>query len=173
MALFRRKPEQDPPISILLLQGHDMIEQTGAAHSSDWGLGSAERWDVDLSLGQIRWTFADHMAAAPVQVLGSHNATQGEWAWAWALDGVPSAVRSDVERVREFGHRTKAPALTSPRLPADESSAADLAAIAFRITEATGFYRGSGSSSTLFFTFGPVVVTSADGGERTFRMSIG
>lgn len=59
-------------LSALLLQGEDMIERLGRAHMS-WGLGSADRWDLDQTTGTITWTFADKTATAPAQILGSFS----------------------------------------------------------------------------------------------------
>ena len=168
MGFFKRN-HPDDPTATLLLQGKDMIEKTAAAHHADWGLGTADRWDADLVAGTIAWTFPDHTAVAPVQILGSHNTGHGAWAWAWALESVPPALRLDAEKARAYGERTSTALLTSPHIPVDESGAADLAAMAFRVCEATGFYRGPGASTT-FFTFGPVTVTAADGTSRTFRI---
>jgi hypothetical protein len=49
-----------------------MIEQLGRAHMS-WGLGSADRWDLDQTTGIITWTFPDKTATAPAQILGSFS----------------------------------------------------------------------------------------------------
>ena len=40
-------------LNTLLLQGEDMIEQLGAAHAKAWGLGTADRWDLDQRTGLI------------------------------------------------------------------------------------------------------------------------
>ena len=75
MPLFKRKPStpSTPGVSVavLMLEGHDMIEKTAAAHRDRWGLRDADRWDLDQTSGKIKWTFADRLAEAPVQVLGS------------------------------------------------------------------------------------------------------
>ncbi len=172
MAFFRKKQSDQPAdgdVATLMLQGHDMLERTAALHHERWGLGTAERYDVDLAAGTISWTFPDRTAVAPVQILGSHHAGAGEWAWAWAIDAVPAALRVDAERARAFGEAHDTPFLTAARLPVDEEGAADVAAVAFRIAEATGFYRGPGASST-YFTFGDVTLTAADGTTEVFRL---
>jgi hypothetical protein len=64
-------------------------------------------------------------------------------------------------------------ALTEPKIEADEESAATLAALAVRITRATGFYRGTGSASIPIITFGAVTLTAQDGTTSTFNVDIG
>lgn len=170
MGILRRK-RRDVDLGSLLLQGHDMLEQTAKAHRSRWGLGDAATWKVDLETATISWSFDDFVATAPVQVIGSHSTVVDEWAWAWAIPTLPHHVRSAVETVREIGVAGGHPALSTARLPVDEAGATDLMAIAFRLTESTGFYRGPGSSST-YFTFEDVTLTQADGSSEVFRVAV-
>ncbi len=150
-----------------------MIEQVGRAHREGWGLGAADSWNVDQTTGTIRWSFEDKTAEAPAQILGSHNAGTGTWLWAWANESVLPPMRSDVERVREWGEANGQASLTRAKCEADESDALALAAIAFRLTEAAGFYRAHAGASTTFLTFGPVTITTAQGHSTTFRITLG
>lgn len=157
-----------------LLQGTDMLQQTTAAHASRWGLGTAERWDLDAAVGVLRWTFPDRVAEAPVQVLGSYSPSGASWMWAWANDSLPTDLRTDSEAVRAFGERQGHAALTTPVLDdVSEEQVADLTAMAFRITKASGFYRAPAGRSHLYTTFGPVVLTTDDGRSETFSISAG
>ena len=60
-----RNPDPTTDLNTLLLQGEDMIEQLGAAHAKAWGLGTADRWDLDQRTGLITWRFPDKTATAP------------------------------------------------------------------------------------------------------------
>lgn len=133
-------------------------------------LGSATGWAVDLAAGTISCQFERHTATAPVQLIGSHNDERHQWTWAWAIPSVPAHVCTDAESVREVGIASDHAALVSPTVQVDASGAADLMALAFRLTRATGFYRGPGTDST-YFTFGDVVLDRADGTSETFRIS--
>jgi len=46
-----------------------------------------------------------------------------------------------------------------------------LAAIAFRLSRSTGFYRAPGSRSQVFMIFGDVKMTDASGSTQTFRIN--
>jgi hypothetical protein len=172
MAIFKRRQQDLPqPMSEVLLQGHDMIERTAAAHAKRWGLGTADSWVFDGSHGTLQWTFSDHSAEAAAQILGSWSSAASSWRWAWANDSLPNQLRAASETVRDWGHVHEQQMLTMPTLEGvDEHQAGDLAAIAFRLTRATGFYRAPSNGPILFMTFGPVSITTANGSVETFTI---
>lgn len=155
----------------LLFQGEGMIEQLAEAHRS-WGLGSADRWGLDQCTGTISWTFPDKVATAPAQILGSYNPTAASWLWAWANKTILPDMSRDSAVVRDWGVEHGVDVLAQPKTTADDETAASLAALAVRITRATGFYRGTGSASFPVITFGPVTLTAADGSTSTFAISV-
>jgi hypothetical protein len=63
--------------------------------------------------------------------------------------------------------------LTQPKVEVDQETAGSLAALALRITRATGIYRGTGSASIPIITFGPVTLTGESGDVSTFEIDIG
>ena len=69
-----------------------------------------------------------------------------------------SALREASEGVRAWGEANGQAMLTQPQMQATEEQAADLAAIAFRLSGATGFYRASAGRSTVFMSFGTVTI---------------
>lgn len=155
-------------LAILLLEGEEMIDRTAALHRSEWGLGTAKRWDIDQRRGIISWTFEDRIAEAPVQVLGSWNAAAGTWRWAWADHSVSDPLAEASARVREWGAERDHPALSRGLIETDEEGAATLATLAFRISGATGFYRGG----SVYLTFGAVTIDGPEGGHRTVSISL-
>lgn len=179
MGLFKRTKETDgagqagdrTDLSTLLLQGEDMIEQLAGAHMS-WGLGSADRWDLDQTTGMITWTFPDKTATAPAQILGSFSPTSGSWLWAWANQNILPDMSRDARIFRDWAEANGHPALAQPKIEADEKAAATLVALAVRVTKAAGYYRGPGGNSFAIITFGPVTLTAADGSVSSFNISI-
>lgn len=175
MPLFRRKAASphDDDLGLLLLQGHEMIERTAQAHQKRWGLGTADRWDLDQPTGVLRWSFADHVAEAPAQILASHSGAASSWKWAWDNESIAPYLRSASEAVREWGAAHGHAALTTGTLEGvTAEQAADLAAIAFRITRASGFYRAPAGSSHVFMTFGPVTIVGGDDDGETFSVTV-
>ncbi|MGW7365450.1 DUF6882 domain-containing protein [Streptomyces sp. NPDC054841] len=137
-----------------------------------WGLGSADRWGLDQKTGLITWTFSDKVATAPAQILGSFSPASGSWPWAWANESILPEMSRDSRSVREWAEAHGHLALAQAKIDADEQAAATLAALAVRITGATGFYRGPGKNSVSIITFGPVTLTAADGSSSTFTIDI-
>ena len=82
-------------LETLLNEGREMIDRTSKAHRERWGLGSAKKWVLNQDEGRIIWSFEDHIASAPAQILGSWNATVSSWVWSWNNDSSrrPSARR--------------------------------------------------------------------------------
>lgn len=176
MTWFKRGAERQPTdsqaeLTTLVMQGEDMIEQLAAAHRT-WGLGTADRWDLDQSTGEIKWTFPDKVATAPAQIIGSYNRSTSSWVWAWANDSILPAMSRDSEKVRDWAAANGHAGLALPRVEADEETAGTIAAVALRITGATGFYRGGSGTAFPIITFGPVTLTSADGEVTSFTVDI-
>jgi hypothetical protein len=158
-------------LSTLLLQGEDMIGQLARAHMS-WGLGSAERWDLEQRTRMITWTFPDKTATAPAQIIGSHNPATASWLWAWANKSVLPEMARDSRAIRDWAETHGHHGLARRKIEADDQVAATLAALAVRITQATGFYRGPGRTAITIITFGTVTLTSRHGDTSTFEIEI-
>jgi hypothetical protein len=88
-------------IEALFKAGYDLIATLAEAHS-EWGCGTAERWDLDQTTGLIQWTFPDRIATAPAQILASYNRPRGSWMWAWANASILPPLRRDSQRVRDW-----------------------------------------------------------------------
>lgn len=176
MGIFSRgRASEEPPdggqdLATIVLQGEDMMTQLAEAHRS-WGLGSAERWELEQETGLITWSFADRTATAPAQILASYNADAESWLWAWANDSVLPDLRRDSQAVRDWAEANGHAQLTVPELAATPDIADTLTAISLRVTRATGFYRGGGTNTPLI-TFGPVTMTPSDGEPSTFSIDI-
>ena len=156
----------------MILQGHDMIQQTGRAHSQRWGLGSALRWDLDQVTGQLRFTFEDRVAEAPVQIIGTYSHANGSWMWAWANTSLQQALCTASEQTRAWGEQHGHGMLTTARFEASEEQAGDLAALGFRLSGFSGFYRAPAGRSDLHLAFGTVTIVSAEGEREDFSINV-
>ena len=172
MALFRRtavRPEA------LVAQGHELVRRSARAHAARWGLGTADRCDLDRASGVLRWTFADHVVSAPVQVLGtrSRDGSTWSWDWGWGDETVAPRLRTASETVRRWGAAHAQPDLTVPSVHGlTAQRAADLAALAFAITRANGFYRAPAGDSHLYLAFGPVTVRDPRGDPQPYTVDL-
>jgi hypothetical protein len=177
MRFLRRagRPEHaSADLSTLLLQGEDMIGQLAEAHLA-WGFGSAQSWELDQTNGIITWHFPDRTASAPAQIIGTWLPASSSWLWAWANNSIQPDLARDSRAVRDWAEENGHPSLTVPRVEANREAAATMAALAVRITGATGFYRGAGESEAdpmPIIIFGPVTITTTDGKTSVFEIEV-
>ncbi len=158
-------------LETLLNEGREMIDRTSKAHRERWGLGSAKKWVLNQDEGRIIWSFEDHIASAPAQILGSWNATVSSWVWSWDNDSVQAPLRTTAEVVRALGVEQGVGALTTSPLKLDEAQVRDLVAVAFRLAACTGLYHHFDGVLATYVTFGPVTIEEPGGITSTFEPS--
>lgn len=158
-------------LETLVTEGHAEIQRTTDEHTRRWGLGSAGRWVLDQSQGRITWSFEDHVASAPAQILGSWNAEVGTFVWAWDNDSVAESLSATAAEVRAFGVEHAIAALTSSPLQLDEARVRDIVAVAFRIGRCTGLYHPFDGRLASYIAFGEVTLEEAGGRTSTFEVS--
>lgn len=158
-------------VDTLLLQGRELIDQTSRAHSEHWGLGRAERWALDQASGRILWSFEDHVASAPVQILGSWNGKVSTFVWSWDNDSVLPSMCVTAEEVRAWGAENAVVALTRSPLQINEEQVRDLVALAFRLGGCTGLYHPYDGALATYIAFGAVTVEEAGGRSSTFEVT--
>jgi hypothetical protein len=156
-------------LETLLREGRDMIDRTSRAHRERWGLGSAQRWVLDQDDGRIVWSFEDHIASAPAQILGSWNGKVSSFVWSWDNDSSQAPLRTTAEDVRAIGLEHGVGALSTSPLKLNEEQVRDLVAVAFRLAGCTGLYHHYDGVLATYITFGPVTVEEAGGRTSTFE----
>jgi hypothetical protein len=157
-------------LETLVTEGHAEITRTTEQHAARWGLGSARRWVLDQTDGRVVWSFDDHIASAPAQILGSWNAKVNSFVWAWDNDSIADKLRQTATNVRAFGEEHGIRALTSSPLDLDEVRVRDLVAVAFRVGRCTGLYHPFDGTMASYIAFGPVTVEEAGGRTTTFEV---
>ena len=158
-------------LETLLNEGREMIDRTSKAHRERWGLGSAKKWVLNQDDGRIIWSFEDHVASAPAQILGSWNGTVSSWVWSWDNDSVQAPMRTTAEVVRALGVEQGVGALATSPLKLDEAQVRDLVAVAFRLAACTGLYHHFDGVLATYVTFGPVTIEEPGGVTSTFEPS--
>jgi hypothetical protein len=129
-------------------------------HQAGWGFGKAKRWSLDQSRGDLLFTFVDGVVATcPAQIVGSFDGADGIWLWAWANPSIADSLKRDSLRVRDYGHQLQIARLTSAEWPCTEADAWAMAALACKLCEAQGVYRGPAGTAFVFMTFGQVELT--------------
>ena len=154
----------------LLLQGREQIESTSRAHAERWGLGSARRWALDQDEGLIMWSFADHVATAPAQILGSWNSQVATFVWSWDNDTIRAPLCTTAEAVRTFGVQNEVAALCTSPLKLGEEQVRDLMAVAFELGACTGLYHSFDGQLATYIAFGAVTVEESGGRTSVFEV---
>ncbi len=126
---------------------------------------------LDQAQQRIIWSFEDHVASAPAQILGSWNAQVSSFVWSWDNETIQPALRVTAEEVRAFGLENDVPALYTSPLRLDEEQVRDLVALAFRIGGCTGLYHPYDGVLATYIAFGPVTIEEAGGRTSTFEVN--
>jgi hypothetical protein len=147
--LFGKKSEYDK----LAAQSLQDLKAKTAGHQAGWGMGTAERWDLDQEEGRLIFTFPDKRVVCPAQIVGSWNAPQKSWLWAWQNPSILPHLAKASEKVRDYGTQHGMEKLTIPKWEAAEEAAWEVAAITCYLNEAQGIYRGPAGNMYVFIVF--------------------
>jgi hypothetical protein len=129
------------------------------AHQGAWHFGEEERWDFAQDTGEIVFTFPDTVVRAPAQIIGTFDSEAGTWMWAWGNSSISDSLTRDSVRAREYGRQQGIRRLTSASWPGEEMDGWHMAALANRLCETNGVYRGPAGATFVFFTFGEVQIS--------------
>jgi hypothetical protein len=128
------------------------------AHNRIWRFGEESSWDVDQDNGQIIFSFADgSIVSSPVQMIGTFNAKDGTFMWGWDHPSIVPELQANALRVKQFGEEHGSKELTTHKISCTEMRAWEYTALAMRLSEASGAYRGEAVPGTfVFMNFGEV-----------------
>ena len=128
-----------------------------AAHSSTWHLGEEKNWAADLDTGLVTFTFADGTrATAPIQIVGTYNTADGTFLWGWDHPSVPVPLRNHAILAKQWGEANHVAEFTTAKVKCSESEAWEFAAVANRVANANGVYRGPAGTALVFMTLGEI-----------------
>lgn len=143
-----------------LQQAMQSLQAQTAHNSQAWGLGSETQWNLDMNAGTLRFTFADgRVLTAPVQVIGTHNTTNGTFLWGWDHPSVPEPLRRAAQRLYDYGHANGLEAFTTRSISCSESDAWGYTAAAAQLDGAAGAYRGDAGGTWVYLVFDTPVAT--------------
>jgi uncharacterized protein DUF6882 len=152
---------ETPEFNALLDKSMEELRAKTMGHQAGWGFGKANRWSLDQSRGDLLFTFDDGVVATcPAQIVGSFDGADGSWLWGWANPSIADSLKRDSLRVREYGEQRQIARLTSAEWPCTEAEAWHMAALACKVCEAQGVYRGPAGTAFVFMTFGTVELNS-------------
>lgn len=123
-----------------------------------FGIGKADRWNVDLEAGVISFTTGERIALAPVQVIGTMNTRDGTWLWGWDHPSVMGSVGDAARQCQAFGKVHGLREFTTRKIECSEDEAWRFTAVALHLSEGVGAYRGPSGGTLVFMTFGAVTL---------------
>src|SRR5262245_52076143 len=140
----------------LVEQSMEELRLKTAAHDAGWRLGEAA-WDVDQDTGLIVFTRKDGITATcPVQIIGTYNTADGTWLWGWDHPSILVPLQDHAKRVKAYGEGHGLERLTTRKLQCQELEAWEFTALACKLCNAQGAYRGPAGTALVFMTFGGV-----------------
>lgn len=135
---------------------HDRKQRAGAG----WGLFDYERWDLDLTVGELRLRFADgRVVTAPAQVVGSFDREDETWHWAWDNPSINRLLTRDAQLCRAFGERYALAPYTEPLFTCAEEDAHGFAAVALHLAGAAGVFRQPQGVQPIWVLFGDITTS--------------
>jgi hypothetical protein len=138
------------------------LKAKNEAHQA-WGLGSFDRWDIDQEDGHLVFTSDDGATAtAPAQIIGSFSTKDNSWLWAWDNPSILDPLKTHSLKVKAYGEEHGIEKLTTRKWTGSEEDAWAMTALAVKLCDAQGAYRGPSGSSYVFMTFGEVQLSKAD-----------
>lgn len=136
-------PSCDDHYNKLLNECVAEVDRKNQYLADEYGFGSFERWDIDQDIGEL--VFSDGGVpkfVCSVTMLGSFSDQSQTWMWGWANPSLLEPLTCDTNAVREYGAQNGIGDLTVEKTAANEGDAWALSALACRILEGRGLYRG-------------------------------
>ena len=138
---------------LLMQRSLEELSIKTALHEKTLSLSHAN-WALDLDLGTISFTGVNRIKVVfSVQVIGTFNTLDGTWLWGWDHPSVATPLRKHAMVVRECGAKYANEKLMTRKILSDEREAWEFTALACKLNEALGAYRGPAGSALIFVTF--------------------
>lgn len=144
----------------LLARSMEELRLKTAAHDGTWQLGQAD-WDVDQDAGTVIFTSPKGITATcAVQIIGTFNTLDDSWLWGWDHPSVDPALQAHAKLCLEYGKRHGIDLLTTQKLEGvSEEQVWQFTALACKLGDAQGAYRGPMDTTLVFMTFGKPTLT--------------
>ena len=152
----RKKLGGETPAQFIAAAREGLALQT-STHAATWHLGQESNWAADLDAGTITFNLPDGVTAvAPIQVVGTYNASDSTFLWGWDHPSVPLPLRRHAQLAKDWGRENRLANFTTRLVPCSEEEAWGFVAVANRLATSNGVYRGPAGVSRVFMTFGEV-----------------
>jgi hypothetical protein len=146
----------------LIHQSMEELRLKTAGHDGVWHIGEAA-WNIDQDAGTLTFTPNNGMwVTCSMQIIGTRSSSANSWLWAWGNSSIPKKLQRHAMKVREHGEQTRNLWLTTPMMVCPSDKAWGMTAIACKLNDAQGAYRGVDGDTEIFMTFDAVKLTNGD-----------
>ncbi len=128
-----------------------LMQARNAEWMSRYGVTTRTSYRWDLQSATISLARERDDVVSTLTCVGTASASAGTFLWAWANPAIPDAARAGLNRVRAFGIENALSLLTEPEVAGGKPEGLELAAVAGRITDASGVFVDAGDDTTCFF----------------------
>ena len=129
------------------------LQVKNEAHKA-WGLGTFDRWDLDQDAGTLTFTSdSGDSVTTTAQIIGSFSTKDNSWLWAWDNPSIDERLTADARKVKAYGQKQGIEKLTQRKWTGTEDDAWAMTALAVKLCEAQGAYRGPSGNAYVFITF--------------------
>jgi hypothetical protein len=138
-------------------QAFNELQAKTTAHVRLWHLDVAD-WSLNQDDGNITFEAPSFniRATAPAQIIGSFNVRDSTWLWGHLNPSVEPALAALSRKL--YDHCVQAKFNVSHKMKFKEDVAWKLAAIACKLNQGQGVYRGPAGDTMVFIEFGTVAL---------------
>ena len=160
IAFSQGNPQLPPDFPTLQTVALEELKLKTDAHRRVWGLDRIKRWDLSQDSGELVFSLRGGMkATAPAQIIGTYNTDDHTWLWAWANPSIDDKLKTDALKVRKYGEEHHLDRLTQRKWSCTEDDAWAMVALAVKLCDEQGAYRGPAGPTKVFIAFGEVTLS--------------
>ncbi len=157
VSLGQNQPRLPPDFATLKKVSVEELKLKTDAHRQAWGLDKISHWDLSQDSGKLVFSLPDGMkAVCPAQIIGTYNGEDHTWLWAWANPSIDDKLKVDALTLRKYGKKHHIDRLTTRKWSGTEEDAWAMVALAVKLCDKQGAYRGPAGATYVFIAFGEV-----------------
>ena len=151
------KPHATKEFIGFLSAAHEYLTLQQDICQQEYNLGEYERWFYDQETELLEFFNGDTLKLRiTYQEVGSISKISDTWLWAWANSSILENIRTDSEKIQEFGKQYGFERLAKRKWYADETDGWEMTSIMAYILKSKGAYMLPGEKVTSFVVFSKI-----------------
>lgn len=121
---------------------------------------NSSTWELKQDTGMLKFMQKNGIqASAKVQIIGTYNTEDETWLWAWDHPSIADELKKDSKVLYEFGKSHNISCMTTRKILCQESDCWEFTALACKLCNSQGAYRGPAGTVLVFMTFDHVQIS--------------